>query len=278
MATLGRQRHLGDRHTLVSMLKKSGYEVHEDSQRRLLDPTELYCEEFFSLLGSKEIIAVDVSAFEGAQFIHDMNLPIPDALDSAFDVVLDGGTLEHIFDLPMALRNAARMVRPNGRFISVTEANNFCGHGFYQFSPELFYRFFCPDNGYVMDSCILWEDIPGTDFYQVPDPDAVHHRINLTSEFGTYMVVQAQRQGDLARDFVPQQSDYVRLWNSHSGKPAPSNNSPDRLSSIKSRLKQIPALRNAVQSAREAARYRRLSVKRNVDGDLTPLKDLQAIR
>jgi SAM-dependent methyltransferase len=278
MATLGRQRLLGDRHALISILNKSGYPVQEHRARRLLDPAEVYCEEFFNILGAKEIISIDVSTFEGAQVIHDMNLPIPDSLDSSFDVVLDGGTLEHIFDLATALRNAARMVRPNGRFISVTEANNFCGHGFYQFSPELYYRFLCPNNGYVMDSCILWEDIPGSPFYQVPDPDAVQDRINLTSEFGTFMLVQAQRQGDVSRDFIPQQSDYVRLWNERGGEPTPSDDSPDPLFKVKSTLKRIPALRNAVQSARAAARYRRLSVKRNVEGYLIPLKGLQAIR
>lgn len=252
--------------------------MQEDRIRRLLDPTKEYCEELFSIFGAREIMAVDVSDFEGAQVIHDMNLPIPDSLDSSFDLVYDGGTLEHIFDLPTALRNTARMVRPRGRFISLTQPNNFCGHGFYQFSPELYYRFFCPKNGYAMESCILWEDIPGTRFYQVPDPDVVQDRINLTSEFGTLMVVQAQRQGDVARDFIPQQSDYVRLWNRQGGEPAPSNHSPDHLSSLKSRLKRIPALRNAVQSARAAARYRRLNIKRNADGYLTPFKDLQVIR
>ena len=252
--------------------------MQENSKRILLDHTELYCEEFFRILGATEIISVDASAFEGAQIVHDMNLPIPDALESSFDVVFDGGTLEHIFDLPTALRNAARMVRQNGRFISHTVASNFCGHGFYQFSPELFYRFFCPDNGYVMDSCILWEDIPGTLFYQVPDPDAVQRRINLTSEFGTFMVVQAQRRGNIPSDFIPQQSDYVRLWNKQGEELVSPNESVDRLSNIRSKLKKISALRNAVQSAQAASRYRRLNVRRNADGCLTPIKGLQAIR
>ena len=207
-----------------------------------------------------------------------MNHRIPEALDSAFDLVVDGGTLEHIFDLPTALRNATRMVRPNGRFISLTQANNFCGHGFYQFSPELYYRFLCPENGYVVDSCILWEDIPGSSFYQVPDPDAVQDRINLTSEFGTYMFVQATRRGDVSREFIPQQSDYQRLWDEKHTEVTPSTESSFRSNKVKAAIKQIPALRTAVQSARAAARYRSLNIKRNMDGYLKPLKGLQVIR
>jgi len=290
MATLGRQRLLGDRETLVSILKKSGYAMSKDFLARLLSPSTEYSEDFFALLGAKEIFAIDVSDFEGANMLHDMNQPLPDSLISSFDLVLDGGTLEHIFDLPTALRNATRMVRPNGRFISLTQANNFCGHGFYQFSPELFYRFLCPKNGYVTEYCIIWEDIPRSLFYRVPDPDVVDTRINLTSEFGTNMTVQAKRIGEMSQEFIPQQSDYVRLWEVHPGETnLPSRTFEHRRTSAKFRsmLKQIPNLRAAVRFARRLfripthqaiAEYRRLGIRQNAMGLLTPLNNLRVIR
>ena len=289
MATLGRQRLLGDRHALISILRKSGYEMSSELVRKLLDPTIEYSEDFFHLLGAKEIFAVDVSDFEGAQILHDMNRPIPDSLVSSFDLVLDGGTLEHIFDLPTALRNATQMVRPNGRFICLTQANNFCGHGFYQFSPELFYRFLCPKNGYTTEYCIIWEDVPPSRFYRVPDPDAVRTRINLTSEFGTNMIVQAKRLGNMSPEFIPQQSDYVRAWEEHLGEGAlhRAAQHSGNLVKLRSKLKHIPILRSAVVSARKLLRiptrramaeYRELSIKRNALGLLKPLRDLRVIR
>jgi hypothetical protein len=33
---------------------------------------------------------------------------------------------------------------------AVTPANNQMGHGFYQFSPELFFRVFSQENGYLL--------------------------------------------------------------------------------------------------------------------------------
>ena len=286
MATLGRQRLLGDRETLVSILTKSGYAMSQDCIARLLSPSTEYSEDFFALLGAKEIFAIDVSDFEGANILHDMNRPLPNSLISSFDLVLDGGTLEHIFDLPTALRNTTRMVRPNGRFISLTQANNFCGHGFYQFSPELFYRFLCPKNGYVTEYCIIWEDIPRSQFYRVPDPDVVGTRINLTSEFGTNMTVQAKRISDVSPEFIPQQSDYVRLWNTQ---PGETNLSEPRRTwaKFKSMLKLIPNFRAAVRFVRRLLRiptyqaiaeYRRLGIKRNAMGLLTPLRNLRVIR
>ncbi len=290
MATLGRQRLLGDRETLVSILTKSGYAMSQDCIARLLSPSTEYSEDFFALLGAKEIFAIDVSDFEGANILHDMNQPLPNSLISSFDLVLDGGTLEHIFDLPTALRNTTRMVRPNGRFISLTQANNFCGHGFYQFSPELFYRFLCPKNGYVTEYCIIWEDIPRSQFYRVPDPDVVGTRINLTSEFGTNMTVQAKRIGEMSRGFTPQQSDYVRLWKVPPGENSLLSRSPDRRrtwAQFRSVLKQIPGLRAAVRFARRLLRipthqaiaeYRRLGIRRNTMGLLTPVRNLRVIR
>jgi hypothetical protein len=96
VATLGRQRLVGDREKLVAVLKKAGYAMSKDCVARLLATSTEYSEEFFVLLGAKEIFSIDVSDFEGANILHDMNQPLPHSLISSFDVVLDGGTLEHI--------------------------------------------------------------------------------------------------------------------------------------------------------------------------------------
>jgi SAM-dependent methyltransferase len=274
MATLGRQGLHANRPALISVLREAGYEISMDRMHKLLDPTTEYSEELFGLLGAREVNAIDVSDYEGAQIVHDMNRRIPDRLASAFDLVLDSGTLEHIFDFPTALRNSAQMVRPNGRFISITMANNFCGHGFYQFSPELFYRFLCSKNGYVVESCIIWEDVPGSRFYQVPDPDAVRTRIDLTSDFGTYMIVKANRLGDISPEFTPQQSDYLQLWNRSSEVRPP----PTALSKLASLLSRDRTIRSAFVAFNAKARYRRLRINRNAQRFLTPLNDMRVLR
>jgi len=264
--------------------------MSEDCVARLLATSTEYSEEFFALLGAKEIFSIDVSDFEGATILHDMNQPLPHSLISSFDVVLDGGTLEHIFDLPTALRNATQMVRPNGRFISLTQANNFCGHGFYQFSPELFYRFLCSKNGFTTEYCILWEDIPGSLFYRIPDPDVARTRINLTSEFGLNMTVQAKRTGEMSETFVPQQSDYVRMWETQpveADRLNPAIERPRIWTNFRSILKRTPGVRPAVLFARRLLRiptrqaigeYRRLGIRKNTLGLLSPLRNLRVIR
>ena len=85
---------------------------------------------------------MDASSFEGATVVHDLNLPITEALKGRFDVVCDAGTIEHVMNFPTAIRNCMEMVRVGGHLILGTPANNFFGHGFYQFSPELWFRLF----------------------------------------------------------------------------------------------------------------------------------------
>jgi len=286
VATFGRQSLNGSRQTLISILRESGYEVTKELVSTLLHPTTVYCEDFLRLLGAKTIVAIDVSDYEGAQVIHDMNRPIPDSLVSLFDLVLDGGTLEHVFDFPTALRSATRMVRPNGRFISLTMANNFCGHGFYQFSPELFYRFLSLANGYEMESCIMWEDVIWSRFYRVPDPNGVKSRINLRSEFGTYMMVQAKRLGNGEQGFTPHQSDYVSVWK---GQPAAAVEPRHSRSSskLRSELRRIGILRSAVLFVKKMLRIQRKNRVADYygavlktaaeEGVLTPLEDLSVL-
>ncbi len=217
MATLGRQGLHANRPALISILRNAGYELSRECERKLLDPTTIYSEDFFGLLGASKITAIDANSYEGAEIVHDMNRPIPECLVSSFDLLLDGGTLEHVFDFPTAIRNVMQMVATNGRFISCTVANNFSGHGFYQFSPELFYRVLCRESGYLVETCIIWEEIHGSRFYQVPDPDTVGSRIELTSQSGTYLFLQAKRLGNVSLDHIAQQSDYMRHWSSVSG-------------------------------------------------------------
>jgi hypothetical protein len=67
-----------------------------------------FCEPYLiALLGADEIISIDASGYENATIIHDMNEPAED-LAEQFDLVIDGGSLEHIFNFPVAILNVMR--------------------------------------------------------------------------------------------------------------------------------------------------------------------------
>ena len=141
-----------------------------------------YGEEFFSLLGAHHVDSVDLSPYERATILHDMNLPLPVELRERFTLVYDGGTLEHVFNIPQAFKNCMEMVRVGGHFTQVNVANNFAGHGFWQFSPELIFRMFSEQNGFRLEAVLMHEVTPGGAWYLVSDPDDLRQRVQLCND------------------------------------------------------------------------------------------------
>jgi len=230
-----------------------------------------FAEPLFALLGAKQISSVDASDYEQATHIHDFNQPLPTSLANRFSVVHDGGTIEHVFNIPQAFKNCMEMVRVGGHFIQVNEANNFMGHGFWQFCPELIYRIFSRENGFQIKAVLLHvknrktrrpEDLGEMTgvplaygrWYKVDDP-AVHHcRVELINDRPTYICTIAQRVEDrkiFAR--FPQQSDYVEAWKQTRGPRHETRSSPPRFSIRRMIPRPIKKLvrwgRNAVKTS-----------------------------
>lgn len=187
-----------------------------------------------ALMGAGEIRSLDCSDFEGCDLVHDLNLPVDDSLRGRFDAVIDGGALEHVFNFPVALANCMEMVAPGGRLFISTMANNHLGHGFYQFSPELFFRAFTPENGYEIQRVLLEpHPYPGAELtsghplYEVADPAEIGGRVRLVTKTPVKMHVDAVRVGvKKVFETWPIQSDYSARHEAHeagekSGQPAP---------------------------------------------------------
>lgn len=171
-------------------------------------------------LGISEFTVMDASSYEAADTIHDMNRPVPEEWHQSYDVIIDCGSLEHIFNVPVALRNLAQMLAVGGTLFISTPANNLMGHGFYQFSPELMFRVFSAENGFAVRSLTLREArFPSVELtrsrrpYIVADPQQVGKRVGLMSKRPAVMLVEAVKVAEV--DFLgnaPQQSDYVAAW------------------------------------------------------------------
>ena len=218
VVTIGRQQLYIAEHTLQRRLRTFGLPADQGISQRLLRDAAGSSEPFLELLGAIRTESIDASEYEGASQIFDLNGSLPQELNNAFSVVLDAGTLEHVFDFPTAIRNCMQMVSLGGHFLCVTTANNMTGHGFYQFSPELFYRVFSESNGFRVDRMYVTETSSST-WYEVSDPASVGGRVQLRTFRPTYLCVIAKRV-EITPILVatPRQSDYVARWNDPSNK------------------------------------------------------------
>lgn len=53
------------------------------------------------------------------------------------------------------LRSIMQMLKLGGGYFAALPANNWSGHGFYQFTPELFYRTFSEENGFRVSKLLV---------------------------------------------------------------------------------------------------------------------------
>jgi len=165
---------------------------------------------FFLSLGYSRCIALDISAYEGAQIVHDLNQPeLAEQHRDIASCVVDCGTLEHVFDIPAALRTIGALLETDGIVLHVTPCNGYLDHGFYQVSPTLFYDFYSA-NGFRIVSANLLNRYPVVrcepyveDVYRHRDPLYGVRTMRRSTNF-----FAAAKTADSTSDRVPTQSYY----------------------------------------------------------------------
>jgi hypothetical protein len=172
---------------------------------------------FFRALGFDAVESLDVSDYERCEHVFDLNQPqVPAALEGRFDAVLDAGTLEHCFHTPNALNNVFSMLRTDGRVIHMAPSSNHVDHGFYMFSPALFWDYY-EINEFEINAFQLfrytlpWETSPWFYMHYVPGClDELHMGGLDGAMYG--LAVVATKTSASTGDRVPLQGFYRRRW------------------------------------------------------------------
>jgi hypothetical protein len=101
-------------------------------------PQEYRVANFSELLhnyGANDIQVLDL--FDArADLRYDMNLPVPTKELGRYGVVIDIGSLEHVFDTRQCLENCLSMVRVGGFYCLHTPVKGYYLHGLHTFNPE----------------------------------------------------------------------------------------------------------------------------------------------
>ena len=102
---------------------------------------------FFSMFSEAKVLSLDVSAYEGADIVHDLNTPLPSHLRSMADFIYNGSCLDNLFDPASAIKAMSQMLRPCGRIIHAEHGSPIQG-ALICYSPEWFFNFYAV-NDYV---------------------------------------------------------------------------------------------------------------------------------
>jgi hypothetical protein len=111
---------------------------------------------FFRGLGFSEVDALDISDYEGANVVGDLNdASLASKIGKTYDLIYDSGTTEHIFDAPTALRTLASLVKVGGAIVHANPATGFMDHGLWQLSPDLFRTFYRAAGFSILTSAVF---------------------------------------------------------------------------------------------------------------------------
>jgi hypothetical protein len=169
---------------------------------------------FFAGMGCSDYSTLDCCSFEGATHIHDLNSSdVPASLRDRFDLVINFGTLEHVFNTCEALAAIHKMLKVGGRAIHSAPVNNQVDHGYYSFSPSLLTDYYRINSWEIADSRLLkYRDVTMNDFImskRYPFDVALEGRLGI-SKYSSYLVVQKSENSSFHK--VPTQEYYLHKW------------------------------------------------------------------
>ena len=178
--------------------------------------TGRYAEPVFKALGFGDIETLDFSDFEGAQILQDLNKPVPPDLQGQFDFIFDGGTIEHVFNVPQALTNVFDLLAPGGIFASANGMNGWWGHGLYQFGADLVYSFWARQAGCEVIRCEAVPKLNRHPGVALPDPALTGNRLRRLGsrlpEGRVYLYYEVRKTPGATLGDATLQSDYALRW------------------------------------------------------------------
>lgn len=213
-----------------------------------------YSDEMLSILGAGEVDVLDISDYEGANIIHDMNEPIPEKYCGKYSCVFDGGATEHMFNYPVAITNIMKILNVGGCYIGTVPSDHVNGHGLYQFGPMIYIQLFCEQNGFKLEDLAFSKNPDSGELYVIKEPTS-HHRIEVNSDHPMMIYVFAKKIREVDGEIKLYEGYYQDMWEKEETSPQTSryNNIPNyimkparELKGMIARGKQKKDERNAI--------------------------------
>jgi hypothetical protein len=188
---------------------------------------------FFTSLGFDVMDSIDINPSAcNPTIVFDLNKTnILEVTNKKYNLVIDAGVMEHIFDIRNVLSNMTELVETNGYIIHIMISNNTLDHGFYQFSPTLFQDYYTANKYKIIDITLLelqrdryaledasWLDKWGFSRTWKYDPYVFSkNSFGQLSDAIYYTMVCVQKTSESLKDIVPQQ--YAWQTNATTGLP-----------------------------------------------------------
>ncbi|HEU5292718.1 MAG TPA: hypothetical protein VFU05_18845 [Cyclobacteriaceae bacterium] len=210
VVTLGKQD--------IGVTQKEIYDIanlpHSSIDKSITD------EEYLRLLGFSKVDSLEYSTMDGATIAHDLNSPLPEELHGKFDWIIDGGTLEHCFNVKEFMTTMVKLLKPGGHILHMNPSQGSSNHGLFNFQPTFYYSFY-GSNGFTSMECDLLEiHVQPKEIFTNKDvkgkviPVKNYNNLAYFSGFPTYNAFHAVKpMGDTNKEVtIPIQEFYYRIF------------------------------------------------------------------
>ena len=150
-----------------------------------------------------DLTVFDLKEIRGGEVIHDFNMPVLKRQHATFDIVYDGGALEHIFNAPQALQNMLLLCKVGGYIIHSNPLNIF-NHGFYNFNPTLYHDFYT-QNGHEIVGDMEAIKTEGLGYSSAVLPELKRFKVN-----GDYWIAVLAKKNNSKKPEWPLQTKYQK--------------------------------------------------------------------
>lgn len=163
---------------------------------------------------------IDLSDYEGANIIFDLNNTVPEDLQSRFDFIYSGGCLDNIFNPVSLLTNISKMLKPGGRVVHYESFSGVMGT-YLLFSPEWFFSYYAINNFSDCKVYVCHQTRPGVTrfgyftnlflyqpyFTRSLEPD--YFKFAMASAGILYVLIIAEKSTESSDDKFPIQLQYL---------------------------------------------------------------------
>src|SRR5262249_47687683 len=121
-----------------------------------------------------------------------------------YDMLYDGGTMEHCFNVGQVMRNIHAMVKPGGFIVHLNPCNYF-NHGFFNFNPTFYHDFYTQSGNQIVSQFnVLFGPVLESRMVTVPATDG-------TAELPprSVILVIAKKTNEAVPDW-PMQTKYLK--------------------------------------------------------------------
>lgn len=201
--TFGNQDIYASFESLVKWAKQSHINIPKNINIKLSTSQDLkninyeskkfvHAKTFFNILGitDQNYYDVDKYDFDKPKILHDLELPFSKKYKNYFNLVIDSGTLEHIFDIKSVMSNTINITKVGGYIVQIIPTNNFINHGFYQINPTFFHDFYTINGFKVMESHIIEFRATGYRFHNYQQKKFTTFFVNPYSRLATIFIVK----------------------------------------------------------------------------------------